>query len=261
MIFISHAWEDKEVVGPIAKSLSETYGQTNIFYDSWALQPGDSLIGGIEEGLEKTQFFFLFLSKVSQKKAMVKTEWQSALLDSIRGGMKFVLVLMEEGIQLEKLLADRIYIHMYENGEERTVQDIKNVIEGKNIFQPEDIKPFVNLTASCEVQDRGIVVTVKAKRYVEKQNYFCFYVSNSDDTFIIGLNEVMGYTNKVILDNNNKANTIRLNRDITPNHDVSFLLKASGVFDLQVYHIYEEGKMRLLLEKHIESEYKPFVLG
>ena len=34
MIFLSHNYKDKDVVGPIAVSLANRYGKENVFYDS-----------------------------------------------------------------------------------------------------------------------------------------------------------------------------------------------------------------------------------
>ena len=44
MIFISHNSKDKAVVEQIAIRLRDIFGQNNIFYDSWSIQPGDGII-------------------------------------------------------------------------------------------------------------------------------------------------------------------------------------------------------------------------
>ncbi|MCD5561543.1 toll/interleukin-1 receptor domain-containing protein [Lactobacillus delbrueckii subsp. lactis] len=53
MIFLSHNKLDKAVVEPIAIRLSNLYGQDNVFYDSWSIQPGDGIIDKMNEGLSK----------------------------------------------------------------------------------------------------------------------------------------------------------------------------------------------------------------
>ena len=51
MIFISHTAKDKTIVEPIALRLAQVYGQNNVFYDSWSIQPGDGIIDKMNEGL------------------------------------------------------------------------------------------------------------------------------------------------------------------------------------------------------------------
>lgn len=46
MIFLSHNWKDKPVVEQIALRLRNIYGQNNVFYDSWSIQPGGQKIAG-----------------------------------------------------------------------------------------------------------------------------------------------------------------------------------------------------------------------
>ena len=65
MIFISHTAKDKAIVEPIALRLAQVYGQNNVFYDSWSIQPGDGIIDKMNEGLTNCKFFFFFVSKNS----------------------------------------------------------------------------------------------------------------------------------------------------------------------------------------------------
>ena len=78
MIFISHTAKDKAIVEPIALRLAQVYGQNNVFYDSWSIQPGDGIIDKMNEGLTNCKFFFFFVSKNSLQSNMVKLEWQNA---------------------------------------------------------------------------------------------------------------------------------------------------------------------------------------
>lgn len=62
MIFISYNHKDEQLVDMIARRLELEFGRDNIFYDKWSMQPGDSIIGKMNEGLEKFTTFFYFLS-------------------------------------------------------------------------------------------------------------------------------------------------------------------------------------------------------
>ena len=50
-IFISYNHNDKILIDTIARRLELEFGRNNIFYDAWAIQPGDSIIGKILQGL------------------------------------------------------------------------------------------------------------------------------------------------------------------------------------------------------------------
>lgn len=52
MIFLSHQHNDKPIVGPIAQDLKEVFGRENIFFDDWAIQPGQGIINEMSKGLE-----------------------------------------------------------------------------------------------------------------------------------------------------------------------------------------------------------------
>ena len=64
MIFISYNHNDEEIVDQIVKRLDFEFGRKNIFYDKWSIQPGDSIIGKMNEGIEKADVFFYFLSSI-----------------------------------------------------------------------------------------------------------------------------------------------------------------------------------------------------
>lgn len=62
MIFISYNHKDEQLVDMVVRRLELEFGRKNIFYDKWSMQPGDSIIGKMNEGLEKVTTFFYFLS-------------------------------------------------------------------------------------------------------------------------------------------------------------------------------------------------------
>ena len=62
MIFISYNHNDENLVDMVARRLELEFGRNNIFYDKWSMQPGDSIIGKMNEGLEKFTTFHYFLS-------------------------------------------------------------------------------------------------------------------------------------------------------------------------------------------------------
>jgi hypothetical protein len=68
MIFLSHNFKDRDI-----------FGQENVFYDSWSIQPGDGIIDKMNDGLTQCKLFFFFVSNNSLNSEMVKLEWLNAL--------------------------------------------------------------------------------------------------------------------------------------------------------------------------------------
>ena len=68
MIFHSHNFKDGDI-----------FGQENVFYDSWSIQPGDGIIDKMNDGLTQCKLFFFFVSNNSLNSEMVKLEWLNAL--------------------------------------------------------------------------------------------------------------------------------------------------------------------------------------
>lgn len=62
MIFHSHNFKDGDI-----------FGQENVFYDSWSIQPGDGIIDKMNDGLTQCKLFFFFVSNNSLNSEMVKS--------------------------------------------------------------------------------------------------------------------------------------------------------------------------------------------
>ena len=105
MIFLSHNCNDKIIVRQIAEILSNAFGTENVFYDEWSIQPGDSIIGKMSEGLEKCKFFFFFNSKHSINSKMVSLEWQTALRN-INKGIRFIPVILDNDVEIPIIISD-----------------------------------------------------------------------------------------------------------------------------------------------------------
>ena len=51
MIFLSYSHKDKAIVMPMAEAFRKAFGENKVFFDQWSIQPGDSLIDKMSEGL------------------------------------------------------------------------------------------------------------------------------------------------------------------------------------------------------------------
>ena len=133
MIFISHTAKDKTIVEPIALRLAQVYGQNNVFYDSWSIQPGDGIIDKMNEGLTNCKFFFFFVSKNSLQSNMVKLEWQNAILKASNGTAKLIPVKLDD-CMMPALLLQTLYIDVFGKGLENAIRQMIDIINGANTF-------------------------------------------------------------------------------------------------------------------------------
>ena len=78
-IFISYNHNDKILIDTIARRLELEFGRNNIFYDAWAIQPGDNIIGKMNEGLSDFTTFFFFVSPNSLQSKMVTLDWSVSI--------------------------------------------------------------------------------------------------------------------------------------------------------------------------------------
>lgn len=144
MLFLSHTHDDKPVVEPVALRLREIFGQDQVFYDSWSIQPGDGIVDKMNEGLTAPDYVFFFVSAKSLTSNMVKLEWQNSVYKATKGKTRIVPVRVD-GSDLPAIMAQNVYIDMYTQGIEAAIQQIVSLVQGNNAFIPQH-QSFSNLT-------------------------------------------------------------------------------------------------------------------
>ena len=131
VFFLSHNFKDKDIVEHIALKLKSIYGQNNIFYDSWSIQPGEGIIDKMNEGLNNMDYFFFFVSRNSLQSNMVKLEWQNAIYIASQNKCRFVPIKIDDCI-MPSILMQNLYIDFYNNGIEVGFSQMMDVINGVN---------------------------------------------------------------------------------------------------------------------------------
>ncbi|AJI21431.1 toll/interleukin-1 receptor domain-containing protein [Priestia megaterium] len=166
MIFISHQHKDKEIVSPIAYQLEEIYGEDNVFYDDWSIKPGENIIERMNEGLERCQFFFYFITENSLKSPMVTLEWTNALKER-SAGIQFIPVRAED-INVPKIISALSYLDMSTNGIETTLRQIQDIVSPGVEKKKKDIPTFNNLQAYVTHENfNSFYYVIRAKRFFE----------------------------------------------------------------------------------------------
>lgn len=179
MIFLSHNSKDKPIVEPIAIKLAEIFGQDNVFYDSWSIQPGDGIIDKMDEGLSKCKFFFYFVSTNSLTSSMVKLEWQNALVKSAQKQIRFIPVRLDQS-SLPSIMLQTLYIDLFSNGIDVAIRQMVDVINGVNTYQAGDIS-FNNLVAYKYKEGKKLIIECRALHYLEPITMFSFMTHSDID--------------------------------------------------------------------------------
>lgn len=164
-IFISHNYNDKQIIEPIAIKLATIYGRENVFYDSWSIQPGDGIIDKMNAGLFECDFFFFFVSKNSLQSNMVKLEWQNALLKATRNMVKLIPVKLDD-CMMPAILMQTLYIDIYGKGLEHGFRQIVDVINNQNTFH-EQFQTYENVRGKITEINNGYRIEIAAITYFE----------------------------------------------------------------------------------------------
>ena len=176
MIFLSHNYKDKDVVEPIAVRLKEIYGKDNVFYDSWSIKPGESIIGKMNEGLSKCRWFFYFISNNSLNSAMVDLEWQVALYKSAKEGIRFIPIKIDEWYP-PQILLNTLYLDMYVDGFENTIRNIFDLINDNDSKKYKS--KFENLLCTIsKVSKNELKIKIEVIKLLEPNSSFIFAFSN-----------------------------------------------------------------------------------
>ena len=179
-IFLSHNYNDKPLVEPIAIKLAEINGKDSIFYDSWSIKPGESIIDQMSKGLTAPDYVFFFVSENSLNSNMVKLEWQNALYAATKGKTKLIPVRVD-GCAMPAILMQLLYIDMHTIGIEAAVSQIVNLVQGNSTFTPQHTG-FSNLTCTIATSAKGALeITIKASHLLESNPNFAFAVINGKE--------------------------------------------------------------------------------
>lgn len=197
MIFISYNHQDQYLVDMIARRLEIEFGRDNIFYDRWSIQPGQSIIGQMDQGLENYTTFFFMLSPNSLKSKMVTKEWQSGLMRHLRtDNLKFIPVRLDDCTP-PAILADQLYIDLYGDGLDSAVAKMKSVINNENTYNPhEDVS---NIEYVKEYFSESTVkITVSVAMYSEHNLNigFAFPKNSSGEYSFTETSEMMSGSNR-----------------------------------------------------------------
>lgn len=103
-VFISHNKADKAAARLLATALVQQ--GVSVWYDEWKIRPGDSIIGGIEDGLSNADVFLLLWSSNAQKSNWVGTEVRAYLRRRVDDNTLRIIPVILDDTPLPSLVAD-----------------------------------------------------------------------------------------------------------------------------------------------------------
>ena len=165
MIFLSHNHADKPLIEQVELRLADAFGQTNVFYDSWSIQPGEGIIDRMSDALGQCTHFFFFVSANSLKSRMVSLEWQNALFKATHGQCKLIPVRCDSS-EMPPIMAQSLYVDLFTVGLDAALAQIADVVRGHNTYRAPS-QSFSNLVFSVSGSDKELVVEIKAKHFLE----------------------------------------------------------------------------------------------
>jgi hypothetical protein len=113
-VFISHAWEDKGFVRPLAEILRAL--GLKVWYDEFTLQVGDSLSRSIDAGLAESRYGLVVISPAFFKKQYPQHELRGLVARQTCEGRKVILpiwcgVTRDDVAKFSPSLVDQLAIH------------------------------------------------------------------------------------------------------------------------------------------------------
>mgnify|MGYP000320943743 CR=1 FL=1 len=208
-IFLSHNYNDKPVVEPVAIKLKDIFGLDQVFYDSWSIKPGDGIIDKMNEGLDAPEFVFFFVSTNSLKSDMVKLEWQNALYSASKGKTRLIPIRVD-GTEMPAILLQSLYIDMHTQGIEATISQIVSICQGDVSFTAQH-QGFSNLSFSIEeASEDSITIVIRASHLMEPNPSFMFLVDNTDKEISYGIGDAFrgGFNEQMPIGGGNTSNGI-----------------------------------------------------
>jgi hypothetical protein len=231
MIFLSYSHANKEVIAPIAEALRRVFGQENVFFDQWAIQPGDSIIGKIDEGLSRCRFFFFFVSGAALTSKMVALEWHNALIKSVRDDAKVIPVKIDDCL-MPAILLQNLYINLYGNGLEFSIRQMIEVASGKNTYKPGELSGYQNVRAYISGTERKIKIEFRAEAYTEPHSKYLILHENAQDELECSAPStgmfLMGFQENLLLNNGSKFNGFTISRSEATSPRFPFIVDLSA---------------------------------
>jgi len=184
-LFISHSSKDKPEVKKFVTQLQDL-GIT-VWFDENDLEPGDPLVGSIQEGIDQSSFLAIWITKEALNSGWVEKEWTSKYLEEVSHGIIKVIPCLAEDCHdlMPPFLKNKVCLNFYSDYE-NSIQKLLKKVTGKKIKKPSQkftvkIKSFVNHLRKSEISIplyEPIRIVTNLKRLPRSGKKLRFYEDN-----------------------------------------------------------------------------------
>ena len=109
-VFVSHRGSDLSEAERLAREVRGA-GHT-VWLDAWAIGPGDSIPGRMNEGLREADYLLLCYSSSGVESPWMAREWMSTLARQLDGSRGKILPVLLTGGSPPPILADLKYVDL-----------------------------------------------------------------------------------------------------------------------------------------------------
>lgn len=141
MVFLSHAHADAAHSLALATALNGA--GIHVVYDKWDVQPGDSLVGFMEDGLAEMTHFLLLATPASIGRPWVTAEWRAALHRRLGEGIKLIVVRKDLGAPNLPILLRDYHSPSLDGDFAETVKALIDAIHGVGRRPPMGPRPTI----------------------------------------------------------------------------------------------------------------------
>jgi hypothetical protein len=169
-MFISHSAADKAWVYKLANRISGEYfqgRQLRVWFDEWAIKPGDYILDSLELGIEKSRFIAIVLTPDSVKSDWVKLERIIFQTSDPLGRTKKLIPLLLRDCEIPPALKAVKYIDFRDaRNFERAFSELVKVLRASEEEQTEEVERTVSALlreAIASQRSAGIISPTQAK--------------------------------------------------------------------------------------------------
>lgn len=133
-VFISHSYNDTEFVRKLASDLA-SYG-IKPWVDEWEIQPGDSIVEKISEGIRQADYILVVLSEDSVRSKWVQEEIKVAFQRDPAGSKRILIPVVLGKVEIPSFLRHIKYVDLSESYQEGLNEIVRAILE-----RPHEKKP------------------------------------------------------------------------------------------------------------------------
>lgn len=126
-LFLSYSSIDRAFASDLAKSLTGL--GVRVWFDEWELNPGDSLLSKISDGIKTSAYLLVVLSAASVSSRWVRTELEQAMIEEITTGRVKVVPIIRERCDIPEFIKAKVYVDLSTSSDYRYgVQKIVDLV-------------------------------------------------------------------------------------------------------------------------------------